>query len=76
MGLVFNAMEIDSGFLQLVGGWTGLLIFLAHWHIWYTVKFTRYCLTRHLQRLCWSYQEMTQELLFMGFLAEDHDNNS
>ena len=33
MGLVFNAMEIDSGFLQLVGGWTGLLIFfssLAH----------------------------------------------
>lgn len=30
MGVVFNVMGIDSGFTQLVGGWTGLLVFLAH----------------------------------------------
>lgn len=64
-------MGMDSGFTQLVGGRTGLPAFLAHWHIGWTIKFTRNCSTRHPQKLCLG-EEMTQNFCFS---AEDHDDN-
>lgn len=55
MGGVFNTMGRDLGFTQLAGGWTGLLVFLAHWHVWCSVKsILCYCSSmRHPQTQCW-----------------------